>query len=156
MGFRMTRTTCCGTAARRTPSLRFAAYTTYLFSFIGLVLLHANALAGDALDRTISLDIAPNSGLEDALIQWGAQAGVQVMTNTNTVGHERTPGIHGTYRAADALAVLLSGSGLTYKVSDHTVTVTFRRKKDSRRPAGIAALRGATVGSAEPAGRELC
>jgi iron complex outermembrane recepter protein len=142
MGFRMTRTTCWGAAACRTPSLRFSAYRPYLFSFIGLVLFHASAVAGDALDRTVSLDIAPNSALEDALIQWSAQAGVQVMMDTNTIGHEKTPGIHGTYRAADALSVLLNGSGLTYKVSDHTVTVTSGVKKIAADPQSFRLSQG--------------
>ena len=142
MGFRMRRTTCWGAAAYRTPSSRFAAYRRSLFSFIGLVLFHAIAVAGDALDRTVSLDIAPNSALEDALIQWGAQAGVQVMMDTNTVGHERTTGIHGTYRAADALSVLLNGSGLTYKVSDHTVTVTSGVKKIAADPQSFRLSQG--------------
>jgi iron complex outermembrane recepter protein len=150
MGFRMTRTTCWGAAACRTPFLRFAAYRPYLFSFIGLVLFHASAVAGDALDRTVSLDIAPNSALEDALIQWGAQVGVQIMMDTNTVGHERTPGIHGRYRAADALSVLLNGSGLTYRISDHTVTVTSGIKKIAAEPQLLRLSQGELSARLDP------
>jgi outer membrane receptor protein involved in Fe transport len=118
-------------------SLGLATCRSYLFifSFSSLVMFHASAIAGDALDRTVSLDIAPNSALEDALIQWGAQAGVQVMMDTNTIGPEKAQGVRGTFRASDALSALLNGSGLSYKVSDATVTVLPTSELDEKNPS---------------------
>jgi iron complex outermembrane recepter protein len=43
--------------------------------------------------------------------------------DTNTVAREKVPGVRGAFRAEDALAALLTGSGLSYRVSDSTVTV---------------------------------
>src|ERR1700722_14362205 len=122
----MTRTTSCAAPACRTLSLGLAAcrhYRLFLIT-ISLVLFHASASAGDTLDRTVSLDIAPNSALDDALIQWGARTGMQVMMDTDTVGHEKTSGMRGTFRADDALSALLRTSGLSYQVSDSTVTIS--------------------------------
>src|SRR5258708_5422715 len=129
----MTRTTSCAALACRTLSSGLTACRHYLFFLISLVLFHASASAGAALDRTVSLDIAPNSALDDALIQWGAQTGMQIMMDTNTVGHERTSGMRGTFRADDALSALLRTSGLWYQVSDATVTVISAAKGDAKR-----------------------
>src|ERR1700758_3907602 len=43
------------------------------------------ALAGDALDRPITLDIPANTPLDEALIEWGVKAGVALMINTPTI-----------------------------------------------------------------------
>jgi outer membrane receptor protein involved in Fe transport len=129
----MTRTTSCAAPACRTLSSGLTACRHYVFFFISLVLFQASASAGAALDRTIALDIAPNSALDDALIQWGAQMGMQIMMDTNTVGHEKTSGMRGTFRADDALSALLRTSGLSYQVSDATVTVISPAKGDAKR-----------------------
>ncbi|HVW67407.1 MAG TPA: TonB-dependent receptor [Steroidobacteraceae bacterium] len=120
------------------------------------VLAARQGLAADALDQRIALNIADNTPLDVALIQWSAQAHMQVMMDTTTTGHEKTPAMRGTFRAADALAALLSGSGLAYKVSDATVTVapaakgadksgSFRSAdaQSSVNPAGAGEERGA-------------
>jgi iron complex outermembrane recepter protein len=72
------------------------------------------AEAADALDRPIRIDIAANSALEDALIEWGAKAGVTIMINTSVVDRHLTPEIHGTLSARKALSILLQDSGLSY------------------------------------------
>jgi iron complex outermembrane recepter protein len=149
----MTRTTWRAVPAHRVLSLRLAGFRPYLFALIGFLLLCANASAANLLDRTIPFDIAPNSSLDDALIQWGAQSGVQVMMDTNTVAREKVPGVRGAFRAEDALAALLTGSGLSYRVSDSTVTVipvakaeatphSFRTA-EAQTPAGEGASEGA-------------
>lgn len=125
MGFRMIRTTWCGAASWRALGVGSAVFWFHIVLLGSLLLSQGNAFAADALDRTISLDIAPNTPLDDALIQWGERAGVQVMMDTSAIGRVKTPGVHGTYRATDALSALLSESGLVYKVNDAaTVTVT--------------------------------
>lgn len=81
------------------------------------------AWSAGALDRLVTLDIAPNSTLEDALIQWGAQTGYQIMMDANTTARLKTVGVRGTSRASDALLRLLQGSGLTYVAIGNTVTI---------------------------------
>ena len=73
-----------------------------------------NALAEDALNRPIKLDIQENTRLEDALIDWGEKAGVMVMINTATVSHQVSHGVHGTLSARNALLAILRDSGLSY------------------------------------------
>lgn len=111
--------------------MSLAGFRPYLFVLISLMLLRANASAANLLDRTIPFDIAPNISLDEALIQWGAQSGVQVMMDTNTVAREKAPGVRGAFRAEDALAALLTGSGLSYRVSDSTVTVIRAAKAEA-------------------------
>lgn len=98
------------------------------------------ALAADALSQPVALDIAANTPLDEALIQWGTQAHVQIMMDTSETERERTPAVHGTFRAADALSVLLQDSGLSWKVSDETVTVAARsvRSPEKEKPLRTA------------------
>jgi outer membrane receptor protein involved in Fe transport len=83
----------------------------------------ANAWAGDPLDEAIDIDIPAGTSLEDALLRWAAQAGVQIMMSTDAVTREKAPAIRGTPTARDALATLLRASGLTYTVDGNTVRV---------------------------------
>lgn len=94
------------------------------------------AFAADSLDRQISLNIPPNTGLEDALIQWGTVAGMTVMINTATVTGVLTPGVHGNLSARDALVSILRGSGLSYSEDNGRVRVI--RTEDSIRPTSWA------------------
>lgn len=80
-------------------------------------------LAGDALDRPITLDIPANTPLDEALIEWGVKAGVELMINTQTIAHQTTHGLHGTMSAANALSVLLRDSGLTYTAQGERIRV---------------------------------
>lgn len=81
------------------------------------------ALAGDALDRPITLDIPANASLDEALIQWGVKAGVELMINTSTIEHQTTHGIRGTMPAGDALSIILRDSGLTYTAHGERIRV---------------------------------
>ena len=81
------------------------------------------ALAGDVLDRPITLDIPANTPLDEALIEWGVRAGVELMINTQTIAHQTTHGLHGTMSAANALSVLLRDSGLTYTAQGARIRV---------------------------------
>jgi outer membrane receptor protein involved in Fe transport len=66
------------------------------------------------MDRTVSLDIAANTLVQDALIDWGAKAGVTVMINPASVNRVVSKEVHGTLTARAALALILSDSGLSY------------------------------------------
>jgi len=81
------------------------------------------AVGADILDKQVYLSIDANSPLEDALIEWGAAAGVTVMINTMTVNGRITEGLKGTLNARGALVTLLRGSGLSYKLDGTRVQI---------------------------------
>jgi iron complex outermembrane receptor protein len=95
---------------------RWSRYSFGVYALLALSfqLTSRSALAEDALDRQIKLNIPANTRLEDALIEWGAKAEVTVMINTPTVDRQTTRGIRGTLSARSALADILRGSGLSY------------------------------------------
>lgn len=80
------------------------------------------AFAAD-LDQNIILDIPANTSLEDALLRWGAKAGVTVMFASHTVADLRTTGLQGTLPAKVALKRLLDASGLLYETKGDTVLI---------------------------------
>ena len=102
---------------------------------IGLSLqLHiGSAFAEDVLDQSLFFDIPPGTYLEDALINWGRQAGVTLMINTPTVEKKRTSGIHGTFNARSALNELLKDSGLSFKQDGQRVSIV--AEPDLKHPA---------------------
>lgn len=77
-------------------------------------LLCRAACALGAMDGEITLNIAANTYLEDALIEWGLASGMSVMINTAEVRHQLTQGVKGKLSARKALQTLLHDSGLTY------------------------------------------
>jgi outer membrane receptor for ferric coprogen and ferric-rhodotorulic acid len=81
------------------------------------------ALAADPLDRPITLDIRDNTPLDEALIEWGVKAGVELMINTPTIAHQTTHGVHGTMPAGNALSIILRDSGLTYTAQGERIRV---------------------------------
>lgn len=72
------------------------------------------ALAEEALDRQITIDIRANTPLEDALIDWGTLSGLTVMINTATVHGHLAPAVQGNLTARAALTAILKDSGLSY------------------------------------------
>ena len=81
-------------------------------------------LAQSTLDQKISLDVAPNTDLDEALIAWGRAVGMTVMIDTATAAHKVTNGVHGTHSARDILSQLLRDSGLTYSQNGQIIRVT--------------------------------
>lgn len=81
-------------------------------------------LAQSTLDQKISLDVAPNTDLDEALIAWGRAVGMTVMIDTATATHKVTNGVHGTRSARDILSQLLRDSGLTYSQNGQIIRVT--------------------------------
>ena len=98
---------------RATLGLYRCCRTTHAFA---LVLLFGAKIvfADSSLDRLIHLDIPANNRLEDSLIEWGTQAGMAVMMNTDTVAHHLVHEVHGTLSARQALLLLLRDTGLTF------------------------------------------
>ena len=82
-----------------------------------------SADANDVLDRKVSFNIAENTRLEDALIEWGTQAQVTVMINTSTVDWKRTQKLEGTFSAREALMRLLKGSGLSFSQDGERILI---------------------------------
>jgi iron complex outermembrane recepter protein len=110
------RTVICRLAGH---CLRRPSFNCHRFFGLGVFALwfqlgSLTAWAGDQLERIVKLNIAENTRLEDALIEWGEETGVTVMINTPTVERKRTHGVKGTIAARDALSALLRDSGLTY------------------------------------------
>ena len=66
-------------------------------------------------------DIQPRE-IAQALLQFGEQAGLTVMVHGDATGD--SPGLHGTYTAAEALDALLAGTGLEYSTRGDAIIVT--------------------------------
>jgi iron complex outermembrane receptor protein len=84
-----------------------------------LVLSICGCLAGHAasaidFNNTVEVHI-PAQKLSSALLEFGRQTGVQVMTASGTVGDLRSPGVAGKLSVKDALRRLLEGTNLQYQ-----------------------------------------
>jgi len=90
---------------------------------LGLAGINGRAVAADILDRPVTLNISPNTPLDEALLALGAQLGVSLMVNTPTVEHQMTHGVRGTLRAGAALTALLRGTGLVYSAEDGRILI---------------------------------
>lgn len=86
------------------------------------------ALPAFAQER-IGFDITAQS-LSSALLQYANRTGVQLVFQADTVRGLRSRGIKGTFAREDALAGLMSGTDLDYRISGNTVTI-------SKRSAGV-------------------
>lgn len=78
--------------------------------------------AGAAQSDQHSFDI-PAQPLAEALIQFGRQSGRQATAEAGLVANRRSMPVKGTMSWQDALAALLSGSGLTWRASGGMVVV---------------------------------
>lgn len=81
------------------------------------------ALPADALNQPVSIEISPDTPLDQALVRWSVKTGVQIMMNTDTLKYEKTQGVRGTHSASGALETLLKGSGLSYAINANTVYI---------------------------------
>lgn len=76
--------------------------------------------AGQSAERAFDIPAQP---LADALIQFARQAGLQVSAETGLVANRRTAGVKGTMGTDLALATLLSGTGLAYRINGSMVAI---------------------------------
>jgi iron complex outermembrane receptor protein len=74
----------------------------------------------------------PAQSLAAALIAFGKQANVQVLTAGGTIAGFRSPGLTGSFSAEDALGRLLQGSGLSYEFMDAGTVVVRPRVGDAK------------------------
>lgn len=65
----------------------------------------------------------PAQAATEALIQFGRQAGMRVSSDAALVSGVASPGVRGTMTPARALSILLTGTGLTFRISGNTVTI---------------------------------
>ncbi|MGH2447492.1 MAG: STN domain-containing protein, partial [Chloroflexota bacterium] len=106
---------------------RSVRFRTYLALAVATVFLASFAdaqavLAGD-LDNVAQFDI-PAQPLDKALLQFGAQAHVQIMFAWNSsTGRMQAREIIGRYSGRAALAILLRGTGLGYSQHGNTIAV---------------------------------
>ena len=83
------------------------------------------------------LNIAAGSALT-TLAEFVRQTGLQVLFESDAIRNHSTRAVSGQHDAAEALGLMLEGSGLTYEfVNERTVTV--RPRPGTARPAGKAA-----------------
>lgn len=76
----------------------------------------------DVLDRVAAFKIQPEM-LRRALLDFAQQAHVQVLFRGLPQGHIRTTALRGRYTGRQAMERLLSGTGLTYTVTDDAVEI---------------------------------
>ena len=87
-----------------------------------IITFTANAVWAVDLNRQLNFQIGPQR-LATALIEYSHQAHVQIIIGPD-VGERRTAGVSGIHAIGDALATLLQGSSLGYRViNDTSITV---------------------------------
>ncbi|MBL8270061.1 TonB-dependent siderophore receptor [Steroidobacter sp.] len=97
--------------------------STVLAMACGATLWGSLALA-DELDRKVAFDI-DSQPLEQALVAFSQQAGIQIVLNTGSVGGATVPALKATVSSREALRELLSGSPFSYSpIGERTVSVT--------------------------------
>ena len=88
-----------------------------------LALVAVSAMAQS--DKVLTLDIEAQ-GAGPALMQLGRTAGVQIMLTEGAGERIEVEGLKGDYRFEEALAALLSGTGLTYEFTAENVVLVMR------------------------------
>lgn len=98
-----------------------------VFGLLAVTTILAAPAAAIAQDRVsdemvaqlgqITVEIPPQS-LTDALALFGRQSGMQVSVDADLVRGKKSPGAEGTMAPEEALARLLAGSGITYRMTD--------------------------------------
>lgn len=106
-----------------------ASIIVELFVAAALQLSTGTAIAADQFIRPITLDIPANTLLEDALIEWGRQAGMAIMIDTRSIAGQVSARVQGTFSSGDALQMLLRNSGLTYTKEGQIVHIVPTNKK---------------------------
>lgn len=93
------------------------------FAWVLLGLLSANFASAEVLlNKQVTVDVAPQS-MGSALLQFGAQTGLQIMTEGTSVSDKTSPGVKGTLPVGIALSTLLDDSGLSFRERQGAVLV---------------------------------
>jgi iron complex outermembrane receptor protein len=88
-----------------------------------LLLLAAGDLCAAEPNRSVTLNIAAGTSLEQALLDLAQKTGLQLEIATYVVAGHKTIRLEGHYPIAEALSRLLQGSDLTYRITDNTLFV---------------------------------
>ncbi|MFW2351035.1 TonB-dependent receptor domain-containing protein [Qipengyuania sp.] len=102
-------------------------------TLLALPLVAASAPALGAEEA--EFDIAPGR-LDRALVTFAQQARVSVNTGVPGIAAARTRGLQGRHSVAAGLAILLRGTGFTFRVSGETVTILRAPATARPRPSG--------------------
>ena len=146
---------CCAAVGRGFGSAVRQAAVGLLIAVLGSVSA-ANAAeprsATAIPDQLISFDI-PSGPVEDALYQFGAVTGIEVVADGNALGGRRSAAVKGLLTAAQALQLLLTGSGLSaHAIGVRAITLSIDRKQAS----DAAAFRNYSAILQQAALRRLC
>jgi len=88
-------------------------------------------------DEVLTLDIEPQEA-GSALMKLGRTSGVQIMLEEGNGRQVLVDGLQGEYRFDDALATLLSGTGLAYEFASENTVVVRRAQESSNGNGGDA------------------
>ena len=83
-----------------------------------------------------SFDI-PAQALDEALMDFGSQSGLQVSINASDLQGQRSAGLRGRMSTQDALTRLLAASGFTFRIEGNVVTLA--RPRQTAAEAGVEA-----------------
>jgi iron complex outermembrane receptor protein len=89
----------------------------FMTRIAAIACLIASGAVGGQTAPSVRFSI-PAQSLQSALLVFSQQAGVQVVVANDVVKGINSPALEGEYSATAALARLLEGSGLTYRVTD--------------------------------------
>jgi outer membrane receptor protein involved in Fe transport len=95
---------------------------------VSSMLCAAPTFADGVLAREVQFDI-PRQPLEDALLSFSKQAGVQLLVDSRALEGMQTDGVSGRFVARDALSRLLRSTGLEANSLGETVRVRLREKE---------------------------
>jgi hypothetical protein len=94
----------------------------------------------------------PAETLGLALSRFQQVTGLKVAADSKAIAAARTPGLHGTMTAAEALAALLSGTGLGYRMADARTVAIEPKPADDKGPVVLNPI-PVTAEGARSAGR---
>ena len=99
------------------PALLACAITASLFGAVAVQAGDAQAPAGVAQARQITLDL-PAQSLDQTLTRFADQADLHLLYTTSDVAGLSSAGLHGAFSVEEALNQLLAGSGMSWQFSD--------------------------------------
>lgn len=117
--------------ARRIGVSLLAAAVAFCSTAVIVPLAMGTAFAQQARSFNI-----PAQSLADALVQFGYQSGLQVVAEGTLTAALRSPGVIGSLPPGEALARLLSGTGLVFRFTNAT-TVALERPGASGLPGAV-------------------
>lgn len=109
-------------------------YDLFSACAISAIVMATAPASAQALNEVIAFRIAPQS-LEDALIAYSEQSGVQVLAAADLIAGKKTRGVSRTLSASDALKELLAGTGLSF-TERGTATVSIVKMAAAGQAAG--------------------